>query len=90
MSVTIGLGGWKMLFPRPPPTGEFLKEITHILAEKGFFYAGAEILFKRIADFPNLEKFPNLTGRLRLCISDVDHFMLLYNNHFRKILGEEL
>ncbi|MFX1428303.1 MAG: AMP-binding protein, partial [Promethearchaeota archaeon] len=28
-----------------------------------------EILFKRIADFPKLEKFPNLTGRLRLCIS---------------------
>ncbi len=69
MNVAIGLGGWMMLFPRPPPTDEFLKEITHIDAPKGLFYAGAEILFKRIADFPNLEKFPNLMGRLRLCIS---------------------
>ncbi|MFW9990240.1 MAG: AMP-binding protein [Candidatus Odinarchaeota archaeon] len=69
MNVSIGLGGWMMLFPRPPPTDEFLKEITHIEAPKGLFYAGAEILFKRIADFPNLEKFPKLMGRLRLCIS---------------------
>ncbi|MFW9876477.1 MAG: AMP-binding protein [Candidatus Thorarchaeota archaeon] len=69
MNVAIGLGGWMMLFPIPPPTGEFLKEITHIPAEQGLFYAGAEILFKRIADFPNLKKFPNLMGRLRLCIS---------------------
>ncbi|MFX1595510.1 MAG: AMP-binding protein, partial [Promethearchaeota archaeon] len=28
MNVAIGLGGWMMLFPRPPPTEEFLKEIT--------------------------------------------------------------
>ncbi len=69
MNTAIGLGGWMMLFPRPPPTGEFLKEITHIDAPKGLFYAGAEILFKRIADFPNLEKFPNLMGKLKLCIS---------------------
>jgi len=69
MNVAIALGGWMMLFPRPPPTDEFLKEITHIDAPKGLFYAGAEILFKRIADYPNLEKFPNLMGRLRLCIS---------------------
>ena len=69
MNVGIALGGWMMLFPRPPPTEEFLKEITHIPAPKGLFYAGAEILFKRIADFPNLEKFPGLMGRLRLCIS---------------------
>ncbi|MFW9947638.1 MAG: AMP-binding protein [Candidatus Odinarchaeota archaeon] len=69
MNVSIAMGGWMMLFARPPPTGEFLKEITHIEAPKGLFYAGAEILFKRIADFPNLEKFPGLMGKLRLCIS---------------------
>jgi long-chain acyl-CoA synthetase len=69
MNVTIAIGGWMMLFPRPPPTEEFLKEITHIDAPKGLFYAGAEILFKRIADFPKLDKFPDLMGRLRLCIS---------------------
>ena len=69
MNASIAMGGWMMLFARPPPTGEFLKEITHIEAPEGLFYAGAEILFKRIADFPNLEKFPGLMGKLRLCIS---------------------
>ncbi|UCC18597.1 MAG: AMP-binding protein [Promethearchaeota archaeon] len=69
MNAAIALGGWMMLFPRPPPTGEFLKEITHINAPKGLLYAGAEILFKRIADFPDLEKFPGITGKLRLCVS---------------------
>ena len=69
MNASIAMGGWMMLFARPPPTGEFLKEITHIDAPKGLFYAGAEILFKRIADFPNLEKFPGLMGKLKLCIS---------------------
>ena len=69
MNTSIGLGGWMMLFPRPPETGEFLKEINHIPAPKGLVYAGAEILFKRIADFPKLNKFPELFGKLRLCIS---------------------
>ncbi|MFW9900520.1 MAG: AMP-binding protein [Candidatus Thorarchaeota archaeon] len=69
MNASIAMGGWMMLFARPPPTSEFLKEITHIDAPKGLFYAGAEILFKRIADFPNLEKFPGLMGKLKLCIS---------------------
>ncbi|MFW9929446.1 MAG: AMP-binding protein [Candidatus Thorarchaeota archaeon] len=69
MNVAIGMGGWMMLFPRPPPTEEFLKEISEISAPKGFAYTGAEILFKRIADFPHLDKFPDIMGKLKLCIS---------------------
>lgn len=69
MNVGIGVGGWMMLFPRPPPTEEFLKEINEIEAPKGFAYTGAEILFKRIADFPHLEKFPDIMGKLKLNIS---------------------
>lgn len=87
MNVAIGLGGWMMLFPRPPKTEEFLKEITHIPAEKGLFYAGAEILFKRIADFPNLQKFPNLMGRLRLCISGAGPLHAPVQESFQKNTG---
>ena len=57
------------LFPRPPETGVFLKEISHVPAPKGLLYAGAEILFKRIAEYPKLDKFPELFGKLKLCIS---------------------
>ncbi|MFW9971375.1 MAG: AMP-binding protein [Candidatus Odinarchaeota archaeon] len=87
MNVSIGLGGWIMLFPRPPPTEDFLKEITHIPAPKGLFYAGAEILFKRIADFPNLERFPELMGRLRLCISGAGPLHAPVQKAFQKNTG---
>jgi len=87
MNVAIALGGWIMLFPRPPPTEEFLKEITHIPAPKGLFYAGAEILFKRIADFPQLEKFPGLMGRLKLCISGAGPLHAPVQQSFQKNTG---
>ncbi|KKM08058.1 hypothetical protein LCGC14_1727680 [marine sediment metagenome] len=87
MNTAIGLGGWMMLFPRPPPTKEVLKEITHIAAPKGFFYAGAEILFKRIADYPNLKEFPNLMGRLRLCISGAGPLHAPVQSAFQKNTG---
>jgi long-chain acyl-CoA synthetase len=69
MNACLALAGFMMLFPRPPETGEFLKEINEIEAPNGLLYAGAEILFKRIADYPNLQKFPGLFGKLKLCIS---------------------
>ncbi len=69
MNTSIALAGFIMLFPRPPETGEFLKEINEIEVPNGLLYAGAEILFKRIADYPNLQKFPDLFGKLKLCIS---------------------
>ncbi|MHA2196650.1 MAG: AMP-binding protein [Promethearchaeota archaeon] len=88
MNVAIGLGGWMMLFPRPPPTREFLKEISHIPAPKGLFYTGAEILFKRIADFPNLnKKFPNLMGKLRLSISGAGPLHTPVRDAFEKSTG---
>lgn len=90
MNVSIALGGWMMLFPRPPTaaqTGEFLKEITHFPAPKGLFYAGAEILFKRIADFPHLEKFPELMGKLRLSISGAGPLHAPVRDAFEKNTG---
>ena len=69
MNTSIALGGFLMLFPRPPETGEFLKELHDIKAPNGLIYAGAEILFKRIADYKNLRQFKGLFGKLKLCIS---------------------
>ncbi len=69
MNVAIGLGGWMMLFVRPPSTEELLKTIDKLPAPKGLAYAGAEILFKRIADYPHLKKFPHLMGKMKLNVS---------------------
>jgi long-chain acyl-CoA synthetase len=87
MNVAIGMGGWMMLFPRPPPTEEFLKEISEIPAPEGFAYTGAEILFKRIADFPHLEKFPGIMGKLKLCISGAGPLHAPVRDAFEKNTG---
>lgn len=87
MNVAIGMGGWMMLFPRPPPTEEFLKEIDEIDAPKGFAYTGAEILFKRIADFPHLEKFPGIMGKLKLNISGAGPLHAPVRDAFEKNTG---
>ncbi|TFG00569.1 MAG: hypothetical protein EU540_05135 [Promethearchaeota archaeon] len=68
MTFSIAAGGWMMLFPKPPPTEELLKEIQEIPAPKGLAYAGAEILFKRLADFPEIHNY-DIMGKLRLCVS---------------------
>jgi long-chain acyl-CoA synthetase len=72
MNLGIGLGAMIALWARPPETLDFLKELTEIAkhTHKKFYYVGAEILFKRIADLPQdeINKF-NLKGILDLCIS---------------------
>jgi len=87
MNVAIGIGGWMMLFPRPPPTEEFLKEVDKIPAPKGLAYAGAEILFKRIADFPHLSKFPNLLGKFKLNVSGAGPLHAPVRDSFQKNTG---
>ncbi len=70
MNATIAFGGWIMMFPTPPPTEELLEHIEELPAPEGLVYAGAEILFKRLADFPNIkEKYPKVMGKLTLCAS---------------------
>jgi long-chain acyl-CoA synthetase len=70
MNSTFALGGWIMLFPQPPSTEELLETIVELPAPEGLIYAGAEILFKRLADFQGIkEKFPSVMGKLKLCVS---------------------
>jgi len=70
MNATIAFGGWIMMFPTPPPTEELLEHIEKLPAPEGLVYAGAEILFKRLADFPDIKgKYPGVMGKLKLCAS---------------------
>ncbi|MHA1489245.1 MAG: AMP-binding protein [Promethearchaeota archaeon] len=68
MNTSIGLGGWIMIFPTPPSTEELLETIQDLPAPKGLVYIGAEILFKRLADFPEIKNY-NITGKIKLCVS---------------------
>ncbi|MBD3197173.1 MAG: AMP-binding protein [Candidatus Lokiarchaeota archaeon] len=68
MNACIGLGGWMMLFPRPPETKELVETIEKLPAPEGVAYVGAEILFKRLAEFPELDNY-DIMGKIRKCIS---------------------
>jgi len=69
MNATINLGGWMMLFPKPPDTEELLETIEELPAPEGLVYAGAEVLFKRLAEFEDIEEYPGVMGKLDLCVS---------------------
>ena len=70
LNTSIAVGGWQMLFAKPPPADELLKEIYDLPDYNGYIYCGAEILFQRIAqvDQEVIDKYP-LKGHLKLCIS---------------------
>ncbi len=69
MNTTLAFGGWIMLFPRPPSTEELLETIEELPSPQGLVYAGAEILFKRLAEFEDIKDFPGVMGKLKLCVS---------------------
>ncbi|MGV9171986.1 MAG: AMP-binding protein [Promethearchaeia archaeon] len=62
-------GGWMMLFPKPPSQEELCETIEKLPCEKGLVYPGAEILFKRLAEFEDIDKYPGVMGKLNLCVS---------------------
>ncbi len=69
-NTSIAVGGWQMLFAKPPPTEDLLKEIYELPDYNGYIYCAAEILFQRIAELDQaiIDKYP-LKGHLKLCIS---------------------
>ncbi|MFX1527411.1 MAG: AMP-binding protein [Promethearchaeota archaeon] len=87
MNVAIGLGGWMMLFVRPPSTEDLLKTIDKLPAPQGLAYAGAEILFKRITDYPHLKKFPQLMGKMKLNVSGAGPLHSPIRDAFEKRTG---
>ncbi|MCK5342231.1 MAG: AMP-binding protein, partial [Candidatus Heimdallarchaeota archaeon] len=70
MNVSIVLGGWMMLFPKPPPPEELLQVIHKLPNYNSYIYCAAEILFQRIAglDMAVIKKYP-LKGAIKLSIS---------------------
>jgi len=70
MNTTIAIGGWMMLFATPPSVEELCELIERLPCEQGLVYAGAEILFIKLATFKHLNRrFPGVMGKLKLCVS---------------------
>ncbi len=68
MNISLRVGAWMMLFPRPPETDELVRTVAKIAPDGATLYPGAEFLFKRLAEFPDLEKY-QVTGKFSLCVS---------------------
>lgn len=89
MNAIIRVGAWMMLFPRPPDTAELLATIEQIGEDDATIYCGAEVLFKRIADFADLEKY-KVMGKLSLCISGAGPLHRPVQEAFEKRTGGKL
>ncbi len=68
MNITIRVGAWMMLFPRPPETEELIERITTLGVDDHTMYCGAEILFQRMAEHPGVQD-SGINKKLALCVS---------------------
>ncbi|TFF99442.1 MAG: hypothetical protein EU541_04880 [Promethearchaeota archaeon] len=86
MNTCIGLGGWMMLFPVPPETEDLVETIEKLPAPNGVAYVGAEILFKRLAEFPELDDY-EIMGKIEKCISGAGPLHAPVQEKFQKNTG---
>ncbi len=89
MNTAIHNGMYMMLFPKPPDTREMLKTICEIGADDQTYFPGAEVLFQRIADFPDLANYP-IGEKLRACISGAGPLHRNVKERFEKCTGARL
>jgi long-chain acyl-CoA synthetase len=86
MNTVIHSGMCMMLFPRPPETEDLLKAICTVAPDNQTYYPGAEVLFQRIADFPDIDKYP-IAKKLRGCISGAGPLHKHVKERFEKATG---
>jgi long-chain acyl-CoA synthetase len=93
LNLNLCIGGMVALWPKPPETVEFLKELTKIARHTGktFFYSGAPILFKRVADLPqDTIKKLNPKGILNMCFSGASALYKEVQDGFEEKTGARL
>jgi long-chain acyl-CoA synthetase len=89
MNISICNGGWMLLYPRPPKTDDLLMDIERLATGDGLMYVGAEVLFKRLAEYPDIAKY-NLGGKLSLCVSGAGPLHRPVQEAFEKATGARL
>lgn len=69
MNVTSTWGGQVVIFPKPPSPEELCQTIQKVgIADHEMLYIGAEVLFQRLLDFPDLEKY-GVEKKFLFCVS---------------------
>lgn len=92
MNITPAVGGWMMLFPKPPETEELLQHFVDLPHPNGLIYCAAEILFQRIAQLPQeiIDSYQGLNGILKLCISGAGPLHDYVRDPFEKKTGARI
>ncbi|MBI5251934.1 MAG: AMP-binding protein [Desulfomonile tiedjei] len=86
MNCVLHSGMFMMLFPKPPDTEETIKTICEIGPDNQTYYPGAEVLFQRIADYPEISKYP-IAKKLRGCISGAGPLHKNVKDRFQEATG---
>lgn len=91
MNLTIHIGGWIMLFPKPPAMSELCEMVEKYGEEDNTFFLGAEVLFQKMADY--LEENPgkhNIQNKITLCISGAGPLHRPVQEKFESVTGATL
>jgi len=89
MNVSIHSGLWMLLFPKPPGPEELLETIMRLGPAEGAIYAGAEILFQKLAEYPEIGQY-DLAGKLTLCVSGAGPLHRPVQQAFERATGARL
>jgi long-chain acyl-CoA synthetase len=89
MNIAVSFGGMMMLFPRPPKEKELIETILRVGPPEGSFYVGAEVLFQRLAEWPEIKNY-NLSGKISLCVSGAGPLHRPVQEKFEAVTGARL
>jgi len=94
MNITLSIGAFSMLFPRPPDNKELVETIIAIGPDDATMYVGAEVLFQRMAEFlddpQNSHYLDKLAGKLALCVSGAGPLHRPVQEKFERVTGGRL
>ncbi|MCB1153726.1 AMP-binding protein, partial [bacterium] len=89
MNSCVRIGACMMLFPKPPSEDELCQTIQDIGPDDAVIYPGAEILFKRMSEFKDLDKY-DIKGKLSVCVSGAGPLHRPVQEAFEKATGARL
>jgi long-chain acyl-CoA synthetase len=89
MNLSVYSGMWMMLFAKPPEVRDLLDTIMKLGPDEGSMYAGAEILFQRVAEFEDIGEY-DLAGKLTLCVSGAGPLHRPVQDAFERATGARL
>ena len=84
------LGGWVMMFAAPPSVEDLLKNVDKLPTERGVFLIMAELYFKRIIEFPDVDKYLDTLKKFRINMNGAGPLHAPVREAYQKITGGRL